>query len=83
LRSHHDEGLPIEVVAYSGSSGEEEPRQLRLAGRSSAVERILDRWREPGGRYFRVLTDDRHVHLLVCRDADLSWRLVVEPRKLR
>ena len=80
---HRDEGLPIEVRAYSGASGEEEPRALRLDERWWEVREILERWAEPRGRFFRVSADDGHVHLLFCREPDLTWRLVFETTKLR
>ena len=78
-----NEGLPIEVLAYSGARGEEEPRALRLDERYVEVREILDRWREPAGHFFRVSADDGHVHLLFCRERDLTWWLPLDTKKLR
>ena len=80
---HRDEGLRAEVVAYSGSRGEEEPRVLRLEGEEHEVSTILERWVEPGGRGFRVSVADGSVHLLFCRESDLTWWRLLDPRKLR
>jgi len=80
---HGDEDLPVEVVAYSGSRGEEEPRAVLLGGRELLVREVLRRWLEPTGRFFSVATDDGHVHLLHCRDSDQSWWLVAAPHRTR
>jgi hypothetical protein len=72
-----DPGLALEILAYSGGRGEEEPRALRLGGERVEVREVLARWKQPSGRFFRVATEDGHVHELFCREADLSWWLVV------
>ena len=69
---------PVHVFAYSGASGEEEPRAIDVGGRRLAVLRISSRWREPEGRFFRVLCEDGEVRLLLCREPDLSWWLVTD-----
>jgi len=78
-----DEGPPIEVRAYSGAFGEEEPRALRLGKSWCEVREILERWAEPGGRFFRVSADDGRVYLLFCREPDLEWSLVLDTTKQR
>lgn len=69
----HADRIPLEVLAYSGSRGEEEPRALRLEERQLEVRTILDRWADPAGRYFRVSVADGSIHLLLCRETDLTW----------
>lgn len=66
----------VQVSAYAGSRGEEEPRRLEVGGRELAVVEIVDRWQEPHGRFFRVRTGDGETHLLLCREADGTWWLV-------
>lgn len=83
LAQHRDEGLPVEVRAYAGAFGEEEPRALRLGEQWSEVREILERWAEPKGRFFRVSADDGGVYLLFCREPDLEWSLVFDTTKMR
>ena len=75
-----DTGRPLEVVAYSGARGEEEPRTLFLDGVPLEVRAILERWAEPEGRFFRVAVGGERMHLLFCRDPDLTWWLIEESR---
>ena len=44
----------IEVVAYSGYRGEQEPRAVVIGGERRPVLRIRRRWIAPDGRYFDV-----------------------------
>ena len=66
---------PAQVHAHAGGRGEEEPRSFEWAGARLEVREILVRWREPGGRYFRVVAEDGTRYLLVCREPDLNWWL--------
>lgn len=68
-----DEPIALQVGAYSGGSGEEEPRWLELGGRRLAVLSVLERWREPAGRFFRVHCQGGRRLLLMCREPDRSW----------
>lgn len=70
------DGEGIRVRAYAGATGEEEPRTVTIEDENLAVEEILDRWREPGGRFFRVRLAGGRRLLLCCREPDLSWWLV-------
>ena len=63
---------PIEVIAYAGYRGEEEPRAVVLEGRRLAVERIERRWRDPDANRFEVrLENGRRVELR--HDRDGAW----------
>lgn len=66
----------VVVRAYSGSRGEEEPRAVMLEGFPLEVTAVLDRWREPDGRLFRVQLEDRRRVILRCREPDQTWWLV-------
>ena len=68
--------VPIRVAAWSGSRGEEEPRRFELEGRELEVAEILERWREPHGRAFRVRADDGRSYLLFCQEPELRWWLM-------
>jgi hypothetical protein len=45
---------PIRVECYSGHTYAQEPRAFEWEGRRYDVERIVKRWRTPGGPCFRV-----------------------------
>lgn len=54
----------IEVIAYSGYRGDEEPRVVVIDGERRAVLEVRRRWRSPDGRYFDVELDgDRRLTL--------------------
>ncbi len=48
---------PIDVVAYSGYRGEQEPRAVFVDGERRAVRQVRRRWRSPNGSYFEVEID--------------------------
>ena len=61
----------IEVIAYAGYVGEQEPRAVVLEGRRLAVERIERRWRDPDADRFEVrLEDGRRLELRHDRDGE-------------
>lgn len=64
---------PIQVVAYSGYQGEQEPRTLVIEGQRHDIVTIDDRWREPDARYFRVRTADGRRYVLRCALDGLTW----------
>ncbi len=65
----------VEVVAYSGYRGEQEPRAVVLDGERRPVREIRRRWRSPDGRYFEVeLTGGRRL-VLRCAAGDHGWSL--------
>ena len=69
----------VQVHAYSGYRGEEEPRVLVMAGSRLEIDQVLRRWREPEGRYFEVLDRNGGRHVLCCREPELSWWRVGDP----
>jgi len=66
---------PARVRSWAGGRGEEEPRQLEADGAWLELRAILGRWREPGGRWFRVVAANGARYLLECREPDLDWWL--------
>ena len=70
----------LEVVAYAGYRGEQEPRALLIDGERIAVEKVRRRWREPDGRFFEVRLADRRVFVLRLGGEEESWSIVRERR---
>ena len=60
----------VEVECYAGSRGDETPRLFRLAERQVELDEVVDRWLEPGCRYFKVR--DVEGGLYVLRN-DVVW----------
>ncbi len=44
----------VEVECYAGSQGEETPRRFRLGDWQVEIETVVERWRTPDARGFRV-----------------------------
>jgi hypothetical protein len=71
----------IDVECYAGYRGEEEPRRFVHQGRRVEVAEILDRWLDPGHRYFKVRGDDGTVSMLRHDVASGEWELRPLPRQ--
>jgi hypothetical protein len=67
----------VRVECYAGHRAEEEPRRLHLGTREIAITEILDRWLDPGHRYFKVRGDDGGVYLLRHEVADDRWDMIL------
>jgi len=67
--------LRIHVECYAGYRGEEEPQAFTLGERRFAVLEILDRWLDPGHRYFKVKVEDARVFILRHDSASGEWEL--------
>ena len=65
----------IRVECYAGYSGEQEPRSFVLGERRFSVLEILDRWLEPGARYFKVKADDGRTFILRHDSVNELWEL--------
>ena len=75
--------FPVEVECYAGYKAGEEPRRLRLEGRTVEIVEILDRWyeggtdpRRPPADYYKVRGDDGEVRLLRYSRKGEAWYLV-------
>lgn len=60
----HESPTRIRVESYAGYRGEERPRRLLLDDRTVEVAEILDAWRAPEHRYFRILGADGATYLI-------------------
>lgn len=64
--------MEARVECYAGSRGDEEPRAVVFAdGRRVEVAEVLERWRSPDHRGFRVRGEDGGVYRL--EEAGGDW----------
>ena len=63
------------IQCYAGHRGEEEPRAFDLGDRRIEVMEIIDRWRSPEYRYFRVQAYDGGVYILRHDETAGEWEL--------
>ena len=70
---------PIDVIAYSGGTGDERPKAFILRGFRIDVAEIVDRWIEEGSgdrmrkRCFRVMGSDGNMHTIYYDETGLEW----------
>lgn len=67
---------PIQVIAYAGYQGEQEPRAIIFEGERLEVLGIADRWYDPAGKYFKVRAADGALYLLRCDAETHDWSLL-------
>ena len=48
--------LAVAVECYAGSRGEETPRRFRFGDRLVEIDTVVERWKTPDHRYFKVST---------------------------
>jgi hypothetical protein len=65
--------MDVRVKCYAGYRAEETPRRFLLGGRSVAVLEVLERWRMPEARGFRLRGDDGLLYVLVQDDTSGRW----------
>lgn len=63
------------VECHSGAQYGERPVAIQWQGERFEVAEILDRWRSPDGRGFRVLTQEQRVFELFYREQDDLWMI--------
>ena len=71
---------PVRVECYAGYRGEETPRRFLFAGDWLEVETVVDRWRDPDHRYFKVHAGDGGTYLLRHGTESHRWELVAHTR---
>jgi hypothetical protein len=70
-----EDGPFLRVECYAGYCADTEPRRLHLGPREVAVTEILDRWRDPSYRYFKLRGDDGGIYLLRHDTINDSWEM--------
>ena len=66
-------GSETQVICYSGSEYGEYPRAFVWQGQRLEVREVLQRWRTPGGKRFRLLAVDDHVYELFYDELSQAW----------
>ena len=72
-----DRRLHVGVSCYAGYRGEETPQRLTFGERQIDVSEVLDRWLDPGHRYFKLRGDDGGVYLVRHDVAEGVWELTL------
>lgn len=67
----------LRVDCDAGHRGDSEPRCLHIGQRAVAVTEIIDRWLDPGHRYFKLRGDDGGVYLLRQDTIEDRWELTL------
>lgn len=67
----------IHVECYAAHRADEEPRRFKLGDREIVIEEIVDRWLDPGHRYFKVRGSDGGIYLLRHNTSDDTWELTM------
>ena len=63
------------VECHSGYTYAERPTALRWEGKRLTIEAVEQAWRVPGGRRFRVRTEDGRVFELFYGELYDEWRI--------
>ena len=63
------------VWTYSGYEYAERPRALNWKGDRLEIDEILDRWRAPGKKGFRVRTSDEREFELIYDELLEAWHI--------
>ena len=67
--------LAIKVESYSGYKADEKPISFSLDDKKLIIEKIIDQWRGPEFKHFKVLADDGKAYLLRHDERDDEWVL--------
>ena len=73
--------MRIRTQCYAGYRGEETPRSFALGDRQVEVVEVVDRWRGPDHRYFKVRGDDHAVYILRHDAESDGWELTLYSRR--
>ena len=66
----------INVNCYSGYTYAERPASFWWRGKKHEVEAVVQEWREPGERHFRVRTGDNKLVQLCYNETDDYWSII-------
>ena len=50
--------ITVDVDCHAGFRGDETPRRFTLGNRRADIDSVVDQWRTPDHRYFRIATAD-------------------------
>ncbi|MFC2009622.1 hypothetical protein ACFLT3_01695 [Chloroflexota bacterium] len=71
----------VQVQCYSGHTYAERPTSFIYWGEVYEVEKTEKQWREPGMRYFQVITGDRNFFELCYNECNDDWSVKELGRK--
>ncbi len=77
MHQHDDQKIRIHVECYAGYRADEEPRRFMLGKREIRIEEVIDRWLDPGHRYFKVRGGDGGIYLLRHDTREDAWELTM------
>lgn len=66
----------VQVKCYAGYRGEEAPRSFLLDEQEVEVEEIVETWRTPQARCFKVRTEDGILYNLCHLEQTDLWQLI-------
>ncbi len=69
--------IEVNVECYAGYRGEERPQRFSLGQRMIEVDEIIDQWRGPDYRYFKLQGDDGGIYILRYEEAAGRWELTM------
>ena len=58
------ERVPVRVDCYAGYRGEETPRRFTLENKLVEIRTVVEQWRTPDHRYFKVRTATAETYTL-------------------
>jgi hypothetical protein len=67
--------MKLRVECYSGYRGEETPRRFWLKETLIEIKEVVDRWLDPGHRYFKVMGNDNFTYILRHDSETYVWEL--------
>lgn len=63
------------VECYCGYKANQRPISFTINDKKLTVEKIIERWREPGIDYFKLLANDRKIYLLSYNEVNDKWKV--------
>ena len=72
-----DDETALRVECYAGHRADAEPRLLHIGRREVTVTEIIDRWRDPRHRFFKLRGDDGGIYLLRQDTIEDRWEMTL------
>ena len=70
--------LAVDVDCYAGSRGEETPRRFTFENQGVEIRTVVEQWRTPDHRYFKVSTAAGESYTLRQEVQSGGWELTAE-----